>query len=230
MFSLLIPSKIIVQLPQPKTNKNDMTKHQYIAKYEFVGDANLHQLSFARDTVIEVTVGQQPKNGWLWGSCEKRKGWFPSWAVEHGEIVRSRDEGVNESIMGQSTTPATVPFPLLVQLPSMGAQSEANGFDPDANEIMGGNIPRQSKERGDNNGDNPFHTVQGEVSEESSKMSNRWGLFSRFRNPKINPFPFQQDRPKTPEWTPEPQIIYEGKVIRDFSQTKQRRLFQFSEN
>ncbi|KAL3897212.1 MAG: hypothetical protein SGARI_006973 [Bacillariaceae sp.] len=96
-----------------------------------------------------------------------------------------------------------------------------NGFDASANVIMGGHDPRQES-ASSRRDDNPFNASN--KIDKSEPASQPKGLFSRFRKSKI--IPFLPEKAKTPEWTPEPQILYEGKVIHDFSQTKKKGFFQ----
>jgi hypothetical protein len=104
-----------------------MTNKHYTTKFGFVGDARQHQLSFPQYSVLQICQGQRPENGWLWGTCNGRKGWFPAWAVDF-------DEG-NESqgIIGQSGIQSTMKM------------DDYNGFDLAVNEVMGGEIKKTAR-------------------------------------------------------------------------------------
>lgn len=212
---------------------SNMTKQQYTAKFDFVGDANLHQLSFGRGTAIDVNVEQKPKNGWLWGSCFGRKGWFPAWSIEYDETLWQKGQGgpSGSGVMGTVDEETRRALPEQNEL-NPSTADESSGFDPTDNEIMGGRIPQQREERNDegNEWDTSFKSPSAFDDNRKSEARTTKGFFGKFRKSKINPFPFQHERPKTPEWTPEPQIIYEGKVIRDFSQSKKKGLFHFNKD
>ncbi|KAG7363397.1 variant SH3 domain containing protein [Nitzschia inconspicua] len=204
-----------------------MTKQQFTAKYDFVGDPCLHQLSFARNSLIKVNVEQKPKNGWLWGSCFERKGWFPAWAIDYdGTAWTERGEEGNQ---GFHRSACNICDPRTEERTIYSSAEEVSGFDLDKNDIMGGKTSRMEKRNDDDDRNDPHHATSNSKIVESPILSQSGRLFSRWRKQKINPFPFQQERAKTPEWTPEPQIVYEGRVVHDFSQTKKKGLFPHQE-
>lgn len=210
-----------------------MSKHQYTARYDFEGDASLHQLSFVRNAAIDVSPGQRPKNGWLWGTCCGRKGWFPAWAIALDEVQKHDwhvvPPGMNSSqVMGQIPRTNDGMPSMKQEAIQYSSAEESSGFDQATNEIMGGDIQRETEER-DSSNDNeyPCSAPSDDNASKTSNSSRVGGFFNKFRKPKINPFPYQQEKAKTPEWTPNPQIIYEGKVIQEFSQNKKRGLFNY---
>ena len=50
----------------------------YTAKHPFNGDTSASQLSFAKGELIYGKANQTSGNGWLWGSCRGKQGWFPA--------------------------------------------------------------------------------------------------------------------------------------------------------
>eukprot|EP00590_Aulacoseira_subarctica_P011630 CAMPEP_0172421978 /NCGR_PEP_ID=MMETSP1064-20121228/8187_1 /TAXON_ID=202472 /ORGANISM="Aulacoseira subarctica , Strain CCAP 1002/5" /LENGTH=248 /DNA_ID=CAMNT_0013162619 /DNA_START=47 /DNA_END=789 /DNA_ORIENTATION=- len=54
------------------------TSINYQAKHPFNGDKNASQLSFARGDIISSRANQSSANGWLWGTCKGKQGWFPA--------------------------------------------------------------------------------------------------------------------------------------------------------
>jgi hypothetical protein len=207
-----------------------MNKQQLIARYDFAGDASLHQLSFVRNSVIDVKLEQRPKNGWLWGSCRGERGWFPAWVIAYDEV---QGKDIHGKHLGMESNPAMLQthtpqdnFSYPIQLStSICLAEKSSGFDQATNEIMGGNITPQVEERNESSGDNPFH-APSDQKDPSSLAKSHGTFFSRFRKPKVNPFSFQQEKAKTPEWTPVPQIIYEGKVIQEPELNKKGGLFR----
>jgi len=54
-----------------------------MARADFYGDALISQLSFRKDTLLEVDLSGSPQNGWRWGVCrDGSRGWLPHWAVK----------------------------------------------------------------------------------------------------------------------------------------------------
>lgn len=199
-----------------------MTKRNYISKYDFTGDSYMHQLTLARNSVVVVKQGQDISNGWLWGESQGRRGWFPVRAIDYGiEDEPSNTNDYSQFTPQQTLSSSDTAYQQQQQQAIMiESDSVTSGFDTSTNEIMGGHIPRQKAARRNEDG-NPFNGQESGDKSQSSDKSKEF--FSRFRKSKI--IPFLHEKAKTPEWTPEPQIIYEGKVIHDFAQTKKKGFF-----
>merc|ERR1712176_226781 len=123
------------------------------------------QLSFRKNDRLEIDLRLPPHNGWRWGRTNISKGWFPEWAVEplssqttpsFSEHQHQPSSFLQKSInnnnshgfgLGKSRNRVA---PLahisenvindvrLIQQPLQDKNCEYNGFDPQRNEIMGG--------------------------------------------------------------------------------------------
>ena len=202
-----------------------MSKRNYLSNYDFVGDSRMHQLTLAQNDVVVVKQGQDISNGWLWGESQGRHGWFPVWAIDYQTAEEPRSGHVEPPFASQAGSNVSGSQRQQQQQRSILTESDSgtSGFDTSANEIMGGHDPRQEN-NSSREDDNPFDDASRAAADKPEPKSKTKGLFGRFRKSKI--IPFLPEKAKTPEWTPEPQIIYEGKVIHDFSQTKKKGLFQ----
>jgi hypothetical protein len=202
-----------------------MTKHNYKSNFDFTGDSRMHQLTLARNSVVVVKQGQEISNGWLWGESQGRRGWFPVWVIDYRVEKIHRGGATIAAEVCQQQRTKTKTSSEFQKRNEMKTENDhgVSGFDTSANEIMGGRDSNQdlanSREEY-----NRFREADSGDKPRPLKEPNMKGLFSRFRNSKI--IPFVQEQAKTPEWTPEPQIIYEGKVIHDFSQAKKKGFFQ----
>lgn len=219
-------------------------KISYVAVYNFVGDPSLRQLTVQKDDVLYISRGQQPQNGWLWATCCYREsGWIPSWAValpppappampppplppvveKHGNRPRVSDvidvtpvesQPVSER---ESRTEVSHGRCEADKAPNPNDDDSSNGFDL-SNGVMGGQIPRPEPETQDPSNDDVSFEVARQ--EKGSKKSRFLG---RFLKTKVEPL--QHPKAKEPEWNPLPQIIYDGKVIQEYT-LKKRGFFQ----
>jgi hypothetical protein len=236
----------------PKTEHGDNTRLlvkmsdtvSCVAVYDYHGDPSHQQLAFPRDALLQISRYQQPQNGWLWGAWCGRKGWFPTWAVDYQPPPPSmppppRPEGVsgrgNRSrlspiLEGPSETqqPASdpEPLPMFVQEIPRDLPRESDGDDDDSSNgfdlskgIMGGQIPRSESVAAPEEDAFAGDVV---INEKDPKTSRRF-LGMTFGKQRVKPF--YQQKAQEPDWTATPQIIYDGKVIQEYSE-KKRGFFQ----
>lgn len=219
-------------------------KVSYITIQSFYGDPALRQLAFPQGAELRVSRNRQPQNGWLWGAYNGQEGWCPIWAVNfqppplaipqvqqpqthavEGGGNRARLSPLIESPVGSERAAERKRLPEVFQesqLASAGVATqsqsphdddESTGFDISKG-IMGGQIRRAEGEIPKDKSTNKGGAVSNEEIE--SKRSRRF--LGRFRKPQVQPsFP---KKAREPEWTATPQIIYEGKVIQEYSEKK----------
>jgi hypothetical protein len=215
------------------------TKSSYVAVYDFHGDPRLRQLAFQRNAVVQISRDQEPQNGWLWATCYGQTGWIPSWAVAYQPpslalppppLVAERNgnrprlSDIIDAPVGSPRGAGAEPHPEVSQGRSQAPDiadpnddDESNGFDL-SHGVMGGQAPRAEPEPSD-----PAHEEIARDGDRNEKDSKRSRFIGRFLKAKVQPV--FQPKAKEPEWNPLPQIIYDGKVIQEYS-VKKRGLFQ----
>jgi len=157
-----------------------------IAKADFWGDAGASQLSLRKNNRLEVDVQRTSKNGWRWGRCGRRSGWFPEWAVpvlpphELDEDSRARKGNNSIKKKNKRSVPArTRSMPVRRHSsrglgrtlgPKLSADDLDNGFNLEKNNILGGS---PGSERTAETSSNSSHQTAETSSTSSSSTGSR---------------------------------------------------------
>jgi hypothetical protein len=196
------------------------------AKADFWGDGGASQLSFRKDSRLEIDLLLPPQNGWRWGMVSGRAGWLPEWAAEPllPKYHKEQKESLSSSSSFQrhhqhrsnkrnSITSLEDILECILEDPSDGSlepkqrnfsiytETTCDSFDTRNNEIMGGTIPLlrepTSERRSSEEGDR--------IRPEHCSVANEKPMSTQ------NPYTTDQDQP---DWdgSEVPQIWVDGSV------------------